>query len=67
MALAAAPATDMGIDLSAAAGTLVANCSFSCILPGPADGDWDDLNSSSATTAWVGNHCTNGLAITRPT
>jgi hypothetical protein len=68
-ALAGAAATNEGIDLSAAAETLVANCSFSCIIPGmaPANGDWDDLNSGSATTAWVGNHCTDGLAVTTPT
>jgi len=65
-ALAGLLSTDEGIDLSAATETLVANCSFSCILPGPANGDWDDLNASSVTTAWVGNHCINGLAVGRP-
>ena len=40
---------------------------FSCLLPVPANGDWNDLNTAAATDAWMGNYCMNGLAVTNPT
>lgn len=40
---------------------------FSCLLPGPGNGDWNDLNTAAGTDAWIGNHCLNGLAVTNPT
>lgn len=66
-AQAGAAATNEGIDTSAGAENLVTDNFFSCLLPVPAAGDWDDLNSASATDAWVGNHCMNGLAVSNPT
>jgi hypothetical protein len=60
-------ATDEGIDLTGGRQNLVSNNWFSCLLPVPANGDWDDLNTASATDAWVGNHCMDGLAVTNPT
>jgi hypothetical protein len=63
----AGAATDEGIDTTAGSQNLVANNYFSCLLPVPANGDWNDLNSGAATDAWVGNHCMDGLAVTIPT
>jgi len=68
----AALATDEGItttDGGANIGTenQVYDNYFSCLLPVPANGDWDDLNTASPTDAWIGNHCMNGLAVTNPT
>jgi len=64
-----AAATDEGI-VFAAGGTnnQISNNWFSCPLPGPGAGDWDDLNTTGgATNAWVHNMCTNGIAVTQPT
>jgi hypothetical protein len=63
----AALATDEGIDTSAGLSNMVVENWFSCVLPAAANGDWDDLNSGAATDAWVGNICTNGMAVTTPT
>jgi hypothetical protein len=66
-AQAAGLATDMGITTAGGAGNQVFDNYFSCLLPVPANGDWDDLNTGAATDSWVGNHTMNGLAITTPT
>jgi hypothetical protein len=63
----AAVATNEGIDTTAGNANSVHDNTFSCVLPVPANGDWDDLNTAAATDAWVNNHCMNGLAITNPT
>ncbi len=60
-------ATLEGIDLTGGDENLVADNYFSCLLPVPANGDWDDLNTAAAGDAWVGNHCMNGLAVSNPT
>jgi len=65
-AVAAAAATDEGINFSSGNDNFVYNNWFSCLLPVPANGDWDDFNSAGAD-AWVGNHCMDGLAVTNPT
>lgn len=66
-AQAAAVATDRGITTANGAHNQVYDNWFSCLLPVPANGDWNDFNTASATDAWVGNHCMNGLAVTNPT
>ncbi len=66
-AVGAGVATNEGLDTTGGTNNLVANNFFSCLLPVPANGDWDDLNSGVATDAWVGNQCQNGQAITTPT
>jgi len=66
-AQAAAAATDEGIDTTGGTHNMVSDNYFSCLLPVPANGDWDDLNSGAASDSWVGNHCSNGLAVTNPT
>lgn len=60
-------ATDEGIDTSAGSDNIVSDNFFSCILPAASPGDYDDLNTASATDAWINNHCMNGDAITNPT
>jgi len=59
-------ATDEGIDCAGGGNNLIFDNYFSCLLPVPANGDWDDLNSESGTDGWVGNHCMNGMAVTAP-
>ena len=66
VAIGAGVATDEGIDLGAGSNNLVANNWLSCILPVGANGDYADLNSGTATDAWINNHCTNGDATTVP-
>lgn len=60
-------ATDEGIDTTGGQANLVSNNWFSCLLPVPANGDYNDLNTAAATDAWVNNHCMDGDAITNPT
>lgn len=59
--------TSYGIDLAGGNQNMVFNNWFSCILPVPLPGDWDDFNTAGTSDAWVGNHVMNGLAITNPT
>jgi hypothetical protein len=63
----AGAAANEGINLTGGSDNMVFNNWFSCLLPVPANGDWDDLNTAAATDAWVGNHCMNGLAVSNPT
>lgn len=63
----AAAAANEGIDTTGGARNMVVDNYFSCLLPVPANGDYDNLNTAAATDAWVGNHCMNGLAVTNPT
>jgi len=60
-------ATDEGFDFTGGARNMVENCSFSCILPAGAPGDWDDLNTAGATDAWINCHLLNGNSVTNPT
>lgn len=66
-AAAGAAATDEGYDFTGGNENLVEDCSFTCLLPVPAAGDYNDLNTAAATDAWVNNHCMDGLAVTNPT
>ena len=63
----AAAAANEGINTTGGAENMVCDNWFSCLLPVPANGDWNDLNTAAATDAWVGNHCMDGLAVTNPT
>jgi hypothetical protein len=67
LAQGAGVATDAGIDTTNGLKNLVYDNWFSCLLPVPANGDWDNLNTAGATDAWAGNHVMNGLAVTNPT
>jgi len=66
-AQAAALATNEGVNFTGGDGNVVNDCFFSCVLPAPANGDFDDLNTASATDAWINNHCLNGDTTTNPT
>lgn len=66
-AQAAGVATDQGIVFTNGSTNLVTACHFSCLLPVPANGDWDDLNTASATDAWINCYCMNGETVTNPT
>lgn len=63
----AAAAANEGINTTGGTRNMVTDNWFSCLLPVPANGDWDDLNTAAATDAWVGNHCMNGPTVTNPT
>ncbi len=63
----AGAAANEGIDTTNGAENQVFDNFFSCRLPVPANGDWDDLNTAAASDAWINNHLMNGLAITNPT
>lgn len=60
-------ATDEGIALTGGSSNQVHDNYFSCLLPVPANGDYDDLNTASATDAWINNHCLDGDTVTNPT
>jgi len=60
-------ATDEGLDTTGGNSNIVAGNWFSCLLPVPANGDWDDLNTANASDAWIGNGCLNGPNTTNPT
>lgn len=63
----AAAATNEGINTTGGARNLIHHNTFSCLLPVPANGDWDDLNSGAATDAWIANECLDGPNTTTPT
>ena len=63
---AGAAATNEGINTTGGNDNIVYNNYLSCLLPVPANGDLDDLNTAAATDAWIGNHCLNGLQVTNP-
>lgn len=66
-AQAGALATDEGIEITAGGRNMVTQNWFSCLLPVPANGDYDDLNTATATDAWVQNYCLDGPTVTNPT
>ena len=63
----AAAATDEGIDCTGGGDNMVFGNYLSCLLPVPANGDLDDLNTAAATDSWSGNWCMDGLQVTNPT
>jgi hypothetical protein len=66
-AQAGGAATNQGIITTAGQENQVFGNYFSCLLPVPAVGDWNDLNTAAATDAWIANACMNGNATTNPT
>lgn len=66
-AVAAGAAPAAFIDTAAGARNIVHNNTMSCLLPVPANGDYNDVNSAAATDAWVHNLCLDGPSVTNPT
>ena len=62
-----AAATNEGINLTGGGDSLVHHNVLSCLLPVPANGDYDDFNTAAATDAWIQNLCMNGPSTTNPT
>jgi len=62
-----AAATDEGIDTAGGGQNLVYHNVLSCLLPVPANGDYDDFCTAAATDAWMQNYCLNGPSTTNPT
>lgn len=60
-------ATNEGIDTTGGRQNTVYDNYLSCLLPVPANGDYDDFCSASATDAWINNHCLDGDTVTNPT
>jgi len=63
----AAAATNEGINTTGGARNFVHHNTLSCLLPVPANGDYDDFCSGAATDAWVSNWLLNGPSVTTPT
>jgi len=66
-AVAAAASVDVFIDTTSGAHNLVSHNVLSCLLPVPANGDYDDTCTAAATDAWVSNYCMDGPTVTNPT
>ena len=62
-----AAATNEGIDTTGGTTNSVYDNTISCLLPVPANGDYNDLNTAAATDAWANNHLMNGPSVTNPT
>lgn len=62
-----AVATDEGIDTTGGSQNSVHHNTLSCLLPVPANGDYDDFCTSAATDAWIQNYCLDGPSTTNPT
>lgn len=60
-------ATDTMIDTTGGGDNIVAQNTLSCLLPVPANGDYDDTCTAAATDAWIQNLCMNGPTTTNPT
>jgi hypothetical protein len=63
----AAAATNEGINTTGGARNLIHHNTLSCLLPVPANGDYDDFNTAAATDAWIQNYCLDGPSVTNPT
>ena len=63
----AGAAANEGINTTGGTRNQVFDNTFSCLLPVPANGDWDDLNTAAATDSWANNHLMNGPSVTNPT
>jgi hypothetical protein len=62
-----AAATNEGINTTGGDDNMVYGNFFSCLLPVPANGDWNDLNTAAAGDAWPGNYCIDGPNTANPT
>lgn len=66
-AVAAQASPDAYLTTANGAENLVHHNTFACALPGPGNGDYNDVCTSVATDAWIQNYCLNGPSTTRPT
>lgn len=64
---AAGVATEEGFNFGNGAHNKVIDCTFSCLLPVPANGDIDDLCTGGATDSWIKCWCTDGPIVATPT
>ncbi len=64
---AGAAAANEGIITTGGADNMVVGNYLSCLLPGPGNGDFNDLCTGAATDAWIQNYCLNGPSTTTPT
>lgn len=60
-------ATNEGIDTTGGRENLVHHNTLSCLLPVPANGDYNDFCTASATDSWNQNYCLDGPSVTNPT
>jgi hypothetical protein len=67
VALAGGAAPNVFIDLTGGGENLVRDNYLSCLLPVPANGDYDNTCSDATSGAWINNHCLDGPTITNPT
>jgi len=63
----AAAATNEGIDTTGGDDNIVHHNTLSCLLPVPANGDYDDFCTAAATDSWIQNYCMDGPSVTNPT
>jgi hypothetical protein len=63
----AAAATNEGIDTTGGRENLVHHNTLSCLLPVPANGDYNDFCTGAATDSWNQNYCINGPSVANPT
>jgi len=66
-AVAAGASVDLGITTAGGATNQVAHNTLSCLLPVPANGDYDDFCTPAAGDAWIQNFCLDGPSTTIPT
>jgi len=62
-----AAATNEGINTTGGDNNIVHHNTLSCLLPVPANGDYDDLNTAAATDSWNQNYLLDGPSVTNPT
>lgn len=60
-------ATNEGINLTGGRANIVHHNTLSCLLPVPANGDYDDFCTAAATDSWNQNYCLDGPSVTNPT
>ena len=60
-------ATNEGINTTGGTQNSVFDNWLSCLLPVPANGDYDDFCTGAATDAWMNNHLMDGDTVTNPT
>lgn len=62
-----AVATNQGINTTGGTRNFVHHNTLSCLLPVPANGDYDDFCTAAASDAWIQNYCLDGPSVTNPT
>jgi len=71
-AVAAGASVDLGITTDDGSDNIVAHNVLSCLLPVPANGDYDDFCTSdhaapNTSDVWINNFCLDGQTTTNPT